>query len=80
MLNQLLTHIQEGQGLSVEELAEELGTSPSMVTAMLGTLTRQGYLGKIEQTCSEACETCPLAKQCKVASKTTPQIWMLNTQ
>ncbi len=78
MLKKLLALIEKNNGYQVEDLARELNTTPKIITAMLGTLTRQGYLGKVEQTCSSACESCPLAKQCKVASKSSAQIWVLN--
>ncbi|HEY61932.1 MAG TPA: hypothetical protein G4N95_04705 [Anaerolineae bacterium] len=80
MLKQLLTILQDETIYQVEDIANKLGTSTAMVVAMLGMLTRQGYLGEVEQACTSACKGCALAKQCKVASRTDAHIWVMNAR
>jgi FeoC like transcriptional regulator len=64
MLEDLMRLLHAGGTYRVDELARALGTSPEMVTAMLGSLQRLGYLNTVGETCTDACSGCPLVGGC----------------
>ncbi len=80
MLRQLLRLLEEGETRRIEDLASLLKTTPGMVNAMLDTLSRQGYLAPAGQTCSTACQKCPLANQCAAGLGGSPQVWVWNSK
>jgi hypothetical protein len=47
--------------LSVQEIAANLGTTPSVIEGMLDTLVR---LGKLEEIENGMCEECPFEANC----------------
>lgn len=46
------------------EMAQRLGLSEALVTAMIEDLTRRGYLAPVGQTCGITCEGCSLKRAC----------------
>ncbi len=46
MLEKILKVMKEGRRITLEELAEECGTTPAMLSAMMENLVRQGRLKK----------------------------------
>ncbi len=46
MLQKILKVMEEGRRITLEELAEECGTTPAMLSAMMENLVRQGRLKK----------------------------------
>ncbi len=76
MLRRLLHLLEEGETRRVDDLARALDTSPALVEAMLETLSRQGYLAPGGQTCSTACEKCPLAGKCAAGMGGSTQVWV----
>jgi len=64
MLNKLLDLLREGGTRRIADLAQELGTTPELVEAMLEDLARMGYVKHVASQCSEKCSTCPMAEMC----------------
>lgn len=59
MLIELLQIVERGGIQSPQQLADELGVSPSLVVAMLDDLVRIGYLEPLAGGCSsDACGNC----------------------
>ncbi len=76
MLRRLLNLLEAGETRRVDDLARALDTTPALVEAMLATLTRQGYLSPLGQTCSAACGKCPLAGKCAAGLGEGAQVWV----
>ena len=64
MLKQIVQHIADGGTWTVEALANDLGTTPELVTAMIEQLVRQGYLNPAGSACDRACASCSMAQGC----------------
>jgi hypothetical protein len=65
MLERLLIEMRENGLSSPVQLAEKLGTTPQMVSAMLDTLERLGYLKTLQDGCEGgACGGCPVGGFC----------------
>lgn len=83
MLDRLLALLKTGGARHVSELARELGTTNSLVEAMLVDLCRMGYLRQEEQGCTGCCQGCPSAKVCALGSPPAPsgpgkgRLWVL---
>ena len=75
MLDRLLSLLREGGTHTLAELAQVLGTTPSMVEAMLEDLSRRGYLRTQEGNCAEQCGGCPLGAACTVGG--SGRIWTM---
>jgi predicted ArsR family transcriptional regulator len=77
MLQRLLAILREGRSHTIGDLAEELGTSPSLVEAMMENLSLLGYLRQVEAAsgCSQECSCCPVNQGCTVGGST--KIWNL---
>jgi len=69
MLEQLMTHIRSGGTLQPSLLAQQLGTSPQMVEAMLEHLERVGYIRPYQSSCGDACAGCSLKAQCNLPTR-----------
>ncbi len=67
LLERLLALVREGGVRSIEEVAQELGSSPVLVEAMLEDLARRGYLHRVEAQCARQCAGCAQAGRCAVA-------------
>ena len=65
MLNRLLELLREGGTRRIRSLADELGTTPELVEAMLEDLARMGYLRRVGAKCSDKCTPCPLSEMCE---------------
>ncbi len=66
-LERLLPLLHSGRPRSLGELAEELGTSPALLEAMLEDLARRGYLREVSAgRCSGGCQGCPVGGSCTV--------------
>lgn len=75
MLEKLLAEIRKGGTLEVCALAENLGSSPQMVEAMLEHLRRSGLL-RSYQACAEACSGCSLKGDCQdTHPKSAVRLW-----
>ncbi len=46
MLEKILKIMESGNRITVEDLADKLDTTPSMISAMMENLVRQGFLKK----------------------------------
>ncbi|HET91505.1 MAG TPA: hypothetical protein ENN99_12335 [Chloroflexi bacterium] len=75
MLNQLLDLLRSGGTRRVSDLAMELETTPGLVEMMLHDLERMGYMKRVNGTCVEKCNTCPVAGMCAAGSR--GQLWAL---
>jgi len=78
MLKEIVNRIVEGGSWTTEELAQELNTTPELVTAMLQDLTRRGYLKSAGNACSGTCASCPLAGHCITAAPY--KVWTLRQE
>lgn len=82
MLKELLNILQRDDGIQrVEELATELGTSPTQVLQMLDELVRRGYLKRTPMACGETqCSSCPLTQFCASGADRQTQVYTLQTK
>ena len=75
MLEKLLREIQAGSTLQTTTLAARLGTSVTIVQAMLEELERMGRLRQVPVGCSDtSCGGCPLSGGCADPGR----VWMLS--
>lgn len=76
MLEKLLKAIKESGTTSPALLAEYMGTTPKMITAMLDTLEEQGYLRTMTSECNteKPCESCSLSNLCSSIEANKPRI------
>jgi predicted ArsR family transcriptional regulator len=78
MLRQLL-RLAAGRGtMDLKALANELGTTPALVSQMLDQLQQQGYLQAVVQGCGTPCEHCPLRSACLYRRQ--PRVWSLTAR
>jgi hypothetical protein len=68
MLQQLLAEINAGGTLETGALAARLGTTPKLVSAMLGHLERLGMIVSYVD-CADGCGGCSLRGDCESKSK-----------
>jgi hypothetical protein len=75
MLVSLMEAIKRGGTLEVNHLAQQLDTTPQMVSMMMEHLQRSGFLRQYE-TCTDPCGDCQLSTACghKKGNGVT-QIW-----
>jgi len=74
MLEKLLNEIHSGGTTTSTALAQRLGTSVEMVTAMLEHLNRLGLLKDYQPACGDsACTGCNLSSVCRADTK--PRLW-----
>jgi DNA-binding Lrp family transcriptional regulator len=64
MLDRLLELLREGGTRPIRSLADELGTTPELVRAMLEDLARMGYLRRLSAECEAGCSSCSLSGTC----------------
>lgn len=65
MLEKLLNELRTNGLSSSASLSEKLGTTPQMVTAMLDSLERMGYLRTIQESCEGGtCTSCAVNGYC----------------
>ncbi len=79
MLQALMMQIERGGSLEVNRLAANLNTTPQMVTMMLETLQKSGFLKKYH-LCGEGCAGCSLASTCGQTNAQTAQIWQFRSE
>ncbi|MCX7668601.1 MAG: MarR family transcriptional regulator [Anaerolineae bacterium] len=48
-------------------LAQQLGLSEALVSAMIEELTRRGYLAPVPAACDASCASCGLKQACRAA-------------
>lgn len=75
MLEQLLNEIHVSGSLQPPVLARKLGTSVTMVEAMLESLERMGHLRAVTSSCVSSCGGCPLSSGCTSAGG-RGRLWM----
>jgi molybdenum-dependent DNA-binding transcriptional regulator ModE len=75
MLEQLLNEIHVSGSLQPPVLAKKLGTSVTMVEAMLESLERMGRLRVVDTSCGDSCGGCPLSSGCAAAGG-RGRMWM----
>jgi hypothetical protein len=75
MLVKLMEEIKKGGTLEVNRLAQQLDTTPQMVSLMMEHLQKSGFIKQYE-TCMDACGDCQMATACghKKGNGVT-QIW-----
>jgi len=66
MLERLLELIAGGSMQSLDDLANQLGVAPNLVSAMMGDLERMGYLNKVGGGCDKSCSGCPVQSMCGI--------------
>jgi hypothetical protein len=64
MLERLLTLLQRGGTITIDQLARELETSPEVVSGMMDYLARQGWVKSLTASCTATCGGCALAREC----------------
>jgi len=64
MLKDLLKLLRKGQNSSIQQLAQQLGTTETFVQVMLEDLERRGYVRSIESSCKQQCASCSVAGAC----------------
>src|SRR5512143_1513985 len=64
MFNQLLALLKRGGTVTITQMAQELETSPEVVSGMIDHMTRQGWLRAMSASCESACEACLFARDC----------------
>lgn len=75
MLERLLAEIKNGGSLETNDLAARLGTTPTLVAAMLEHLQRLGLIsGYVD--CGDGCGGCSLKGTCN--SKRPVRLWQSN--
>ncbi len=74
-LQSLVRRLAHGTAYSLTELASVEGISPELLTQMLMSLERGGYIRQLSQTCSHRCAHCPLSDTCIATSQ--GRIWVL---
>jgi hypothetical protein len=79
MLQELMREIEKGGPLEVNHLAASLNTTPRMITMMLETLQKSGFLKQYE-TCGDGCAGCSLASACDHTNTTAGQIWQFGSE
>ncbi len=81
MLRDLLHLVAEQGVVQVDQLAQQLHTSPGLIRAMLDTLARQGRLKRQAPTCGleASCAGCPLSHLCR-AGASPPAVWAWEAQ
>lgn len=81
MLDKLLDLLREGGTRRIDDLAQELDTTPELVETMLEDLARMGYVKAVSARCSESCAECPLSSMCAAGGPSSGagsgQIWVL---
>jgi len=81
VLRRLMRELERPQ--TPDRLAAGLGVSEDVLTAMLKTLERKGYVGLAypeSPTCSTSCQTCSLKNLCPAAgapAPVAPPVWRL---
>ncbi len=70
MLREILNRLADGRTWSIEALAQDLGTTPELVTAAIEDLARRGYLTPVDPACSGTCTSCSTASGCTSRSST----------
>jgi len=78
VLDRLLELLREGGTHRISDIAQELGTTPQLVEAMLEDLARMGYVKRVAAQCSGKCTTCPVSQTCTVGGgESNGRIWVL---
>jgi hypothetical protein len=70
MFERLMSLLERGGTLTVDQLARELDTSPEVVSGMIDHMARQGWLRALSSSCNAACGGCSLARVCGRREKT----------
>jgi hypothetical protein len=79
MLLDLMTEIEKGGTLEVNQLAHKLGTSPEMISVMMEHLQRSGFL-KTYEACGDGCSGCSLGPSCDhQRGNGVTQIWQFES-
>ena len=78
MFERLLSLLERGGTLTVDQLARELDTSPEVVSGMIDHMARQGWLHALSTSCNAACGGCSLARVCapKSARREKTRTWV----
>lgn len=79
MLQALIKEIERGGPLEVNRLAASLDTTPEMITMMLETLQKSGFL-KQYQSCEDGCAGCSLSSACGHANVNIAQLWQYKSE
>ncbi len=78
MLDKLMTVMQRGGVVTLEEVARELGTTSEVAAGMLEHLARAGWLRDLTSDCGRACGGCALAREC--GSGKRGRVWQMSRQ
>ncbi len=65
MFDKLMSMLQRGGTLTIDQMARELDTTPAMVNELIGHLARSGWLKQMGASCDAACSGCSLANDCR---------------
>jgi len=75
MLERLLSLLRSGGIHTVNDLARELETTPTLVEVMLEDLARRCYLGALDAHGSGKCAGCPVGGACSAGGR--GRVWRL---
>lgn len=73
MFDKLIARLKQGNTVTIDQLARELGTSPEVVNGMIDHMTRHGWLRSLSASCDSTCSACVFARDCTRA--TTSRVW-----
>jgi DeoR/GlpR family transcriptional regulator of sugar metabolism len=73
MLDKLISILQDGGSISIDQIARELDTTPEMIAQLIDHLQRNGRLKQIGGDCNVPCTGCYLAQSCNRSS--AERIW-----
>ena len=74
MFDKLLTLLNRGGTLTIEQAARELDTTPEVVSGMIDHMTRAGWLRSMSASCDTCCGECLFARDCARADNN--RIWL----
>jgi hypothetical protein len=79
MLHKLLKLIAGNDAVTRADLARKLDVSETLVTQMLGELTRMGFLQSTSTDGTGGCSGCPMSQMCAPApeGEVAPSGWVL---
>jgi predicted ArsR family transcriptional regulator len=64
MIDKLITILNRGGAISIDQIARELDTSPQLVIQLIEHLAMMGQLQQLGRACDSACNSCAVANNC----------------
>jgi hypothetical protein len=73
MFIKLMSMLQQGGTITVDEMAHNLDTTPEVVAGMIDHLTRTGQLRPMMVSCDLGCNQCLVVRDCQKPQR--GQVW-----